>query len=97
MAYESVTYIGALNIIGNQREDIGTWTAAGTSGQIRTRLTSIDEIHIQTPGGTYTGTAKNLQVYPNSASASFTEDDPGVFHAGSENATTVYYYRCVGR
>jgi len=91
MATQTVTYTEH-NLLGNLREDYGTWTSDGAAGDVKTRLSWIYSVHLMTPGTAN----QSMDVYPNSQTASTTEDDAGSFYYANGNAVAMKY-RCVGK
>ena len=96
MALEAVTD-RQHNVIGNRREDMGTFEASGQFGHVATRLHYIESMTIW---GTKQQTS-NIFVYKNSALGQVTsEDAPGFFYylraGGGDPTGNTYQFIAVG-
>jgi len=97
MATETVS-LRERNVVGNKFEDSGTFTASGTTGEVSTTLHWIESLEIISPNGDGTTIDTTLNLYPNTKTATTTEDadDAGWFHFAGADANSVYQFRVLG-
>lgn len=82
------------NVLGaGHREVVMKVTTDGTSGIVTTPLRWIEAIDVIQEQGT----DRQVDVYPNSATASLTEDDPGKFFVGNCASSTTYRFLVMGK
>jgi len=72
----TITYL-AHNVVGNHREDYLSVVTDGTSSAIKTRLSWVEDVSIAQVGNA--SSDRQVDIYPNSATAVTVEDDPGQF------------------
>lgn len=81
------------NVAGNRREDyIQITFGAVTSGIVTTRLHWIEALSCED----VSGGDSTFDVWPNSDTASATEDDPGHIFFANVTAGQIYNVRCIG-
>lgn len=81
------------NVVGRKKEDyiVATLTAV-TSGIVNTRLHWIEAVSVEDTAGN----DPTINIYPNSITASATEDDPGQLFIDNGGSGEIYNLRVIG-
>lgn len=88
MAFQTVTF-ELQNIVGNVREDYGTFTDSATTGEVRTRLKWLQAVRIMRHQGAG-GQAANIWLNTDDTTEG-KADFGGVFHYDTITAGAVRY------
>jgi len=91
MAKETVTFL-ARNRIGNKNEDFGSFTASGTAGYFKTKLSWVDHAEFQSPNEATPET--EIITMLNSSDGTEGTLAGAVYFSGG--ATDKYFFRAVG-